>query len=274
MNGPFHPGEIEAQRRAGVVGAGGAIRSYMPEQHREFFAAQPFMLAATVDPDGGPRAFVLHGAPGFVTSPDPLTLHIARNAAPLDAGQPIGLLGLDFATRRRNRANGRVRSNGGGVLVVDVLESFGNCPQHITVRDVHRAPAQAQPVWQFAGLADEAKAIIARADTFFVASSGGKHGVDISHRGGPPGFAVIEGEVLAIPDFKGNRYFNTLGNMLIEPRAALLFIDFASGDVLELRGACAIDWAADAEGGRSWRFRCDGGALQRAALALRWVNRS
>lgn len=272
MSGPFHAGELEAQRRAGVVGAGGAIRSYMPDQHREFFANQPFLLGASAGADGAPRAFVLQGERGFVSSPDPVTLTIAC-AAPLAAGQPIGLLGLDFATRRRNRANGRVRGNAGSVLAVEVLESFGNCPQHITVRDVHAVPAQAKPVREIDGLAGEARAIVARADTFFVATSGGVHGVDISHRGGAPGFAAIDGDTLVIPDFKGNRYFNTLGNMLIDPRAALLFIDFASGDVLELRGSCAIDWAGDAEGGRSWRFTCAGGSLQRSALALRWVNR-
>ena len=144
---------------------------------------------------------------------------------------------------------------------------------HITLRDVHAVPAKAEAVHAFEGLPAAAQAIVTRADTFFVATSGGVHGVDISHRGGPPGFAAIEGATLTIPDFKGNRYFNTLGNMLIEPRAALLFIDFASGDVLELRGSCSIGWAGDAEGGRSWRFRCDGGSLQPAALALRWVNR-
>ena len=46
----------------------------------------------------------------------------------------------------------------------------------------------------------------------------------------------VDGDTLTIPDFNGNRYFNTLGNMLIDPRAALLFIDFDSGDVLTLQG--------------------------------------
>ena len=38
-----------------------------------------------------------------------------------------------------------------------------------------------------------------------------------------------------MPDFRGNRYMNTLGNLLAEPRAALLFIDFDRGDVLHLQ---------------------------------------
>jgi uncharacterized protein len=272
MNAPFHVGELEAQRRAGVTGAGGAIRDYMPEQHREFFAAQPMLLAATVDAQGAPRALVLHGAPGFAASPDPLTLAIG-SATDLHAGQDIGLLGLDFATRRRNRANGKVRSNDGVRLVVDVMESFGNCPQHITLRDVFRVEPEAHAPQVFTGIGVDARALIARADTFFVASTGGAHGVDISHRGGPPGFAAIEGDTLVIPDFKGNRYFNTLGNMLLDARVALLFIDFASGAVLELRGTSEIEWKGDAEGGRSWRFRCAGGTLRQAAIPLRWHPR-
>jgi predicted pyridoxine 5'-phosphate oxidase superfamily flavin-nucleotide-binding protein len=231
------------------------------------------MLAATVDNNGAPRAFVLHGAPGFVASPDPLTLSIATDVQ-LAPGQPVGLLGLDFATRRRNRANGKVRASADGMLTVDVLESFGNCPQFITLRDVYWVEPQSRPAVAFDGLSDAARAFVARSDTFFVATSGGKHGVDISHRGGPRGFAAIEGNTLVIPDFKGNRYFNTLGNMLIDNRVALLFIDFASGDVLELRGTSAIEWKGDAEGGRHWRFSCEGGTIQRAALALRWRDRA
>ena len=91
------------------------------------------------------------------------------------------------------------------------------------------------------GLDDAARALIAAADTFFVASrsrpevgSGG--GLDMSHRGGRPGFVGVHGDTLAIPDFRGNRFFNTLGNLLGDPRAGLLFVDFASGDLLQLQG--------------------------------------
>jgi predicted pyridoxine 5'-phosphate oxidase superfamily flavin-nucleotide-binding protein len=268
----FHRGELRAQQLAGVTGSSGAIRDFMPAQHRLFFELLPFILAATLDADGAPRAAVLHGETGFIHTPDEHTIEI-RAAGAMLAGRPAALLGLDFATRRRNRANGVVRSADGGKLVVEVHESFGNCPQHITVRDVAAVAPQAPASHDFAGIDAQARALVARADTLFVASTGGEHGVDISHRGGPAGFARIDGDSLVIPDFKGNRYFNTLGNMLLDARVALLFIDFERGDVLELRGRAAIDWAGDAEGGRSWRFDCDGGTLTRAALPLRWTLR-
>ena len=97
----------------------------MPDQHREFFALLPYLFTATLDADGWPMASVLTGAPGFVQSPDPVTLRIDALPAPDDpagagfvAGAEIGLLGLDLTTRRRNRANGRLVAVDDGGLTV------------------------------------------------------------------------------------------------------------------------------------------------------------
>lgn len=269
MKAPFHRGELQAQHLAGEVAAGHGIRDLMLDQHRLFFAALPLVLVASAGPDGAPRAQVLHGAPGFISSPDPLTLDLSCDST-LEPGAMVGLLGIDFATRRRNRANGVVRNNGLGQLVIEVRESFGNCPKYITLRDVEAAPRQPQDVLAFEGLTEAARVLVAASDTFFVASSGAGHGLDISHRGGAPGFARIDGDTLVIPDFSGNRYFNTLGNLLLDARAALLFIDFASGDVLTLAGTVAISWR---EGMREWRFCCARGVLARSLLPLRWHER-
>ncbi len=120
---------------------------------------------------------------------------------------------------------------------------------------------------------------ISRADTFFIASAARtgepEGGVDISHRGGRPGFIRIEGDTLSIPDFRGNRYFNTLGNLVSNPRAALLFVDFQRGDLLHLRGTTEIVWdgpevRAFTGAERLWRFHADRGWRKRGALSLRW----
>ena len=261
---PFHHGELRAQHLAGQVALGHGIRDHMPDQHRIFFEALPFVLLASAGADGAPQARLLHGAPGFVHSPDAQTLELACQSE-LQAGDKVGLLGIDLATRRRNRANGVVRSNEQGVLKLAVLESFGNCPKYITQRVVEPAQAAARTPQSFPGLDAAARAIIGAADTFFVATSGGKHGLDISHRGGAPGFVQIDGDTLVVPDFSGNRYFNTLGNMLLEPRASLLFIDFLSGAVLTLQGEAAIAFPQ-----REWRFRSRRGTLAQGAVPLRW----
>jgi hypothetical protein len=100
-------------------------------------------------------------------------------------------------------------------------------------------------------------------------------GVDISHRGGRPGFVRVEGDALTIPDFQGNRYYNTLGNLLGEPRASLLFTDFETGDLLQLQGMVKIDWSAAAtklvEGAeRLWHFEIVRGWRRHAASSLQW----
>ena len=59
----------------------------------------------------------------------------------------------------------------------------------------------------------------------------------MSHRGGKPGFVVVSSSTtVAFPDYRGNFAFNTLGNLQVDARCGLLFIDFATGDTLQLAG--------------------------------------
>lgn len=280
---PWHRGELQAQALAGNEHAsfGGGIRNFMPDQHRLFFAQLPFLVAGAVDGSGAPMATLLTGEPGFATSPDPSLLAILGAADDptgrrLSEGAPIGLLGIELPTRRRNRANGRVAYANADGLLVNVEQSFGNCPQYIHPRRLaldDRAPG---PVEEFDGLDDAARAQVAAADTFFVATSSGAGvahgGVDVSHRGGPAGFVQVDGDVLTIPDYRGNRYFNTLGNLLLDPRAALLFVDFETGRLLQLQGTAEIAWDEHALPGaeRTWRFRVERG--WRGGTKLRQVG--
>lgn len=295
---PFHFGELEAQIRAGGGNRGGAIRPEMPDQHRAFFEALPFVIVASIDraadsgragqaDSGWPVATIWSGAPGFVRAPDARTLQIAGVPDPSDpaahafvAGAPFGMLGIELATRRRNRANGVIDRADEHGIVVGVRQSFGNCPQYIHPRELRPAPREAVPAERFEGLDPAAVEMIGRADTFFVATAARTEeatgGVDVSHRGGPRGFVRVDGNVLTIPDYKGNRYFNTLGNLVSQPRAALLFVDFASGDVLHLQGATEIQWdgpeVRTVQGAeRLWRVHVERGWHRRAALPLRWT---
>lgn len=269
---PFHADEQAAQRLAGQRTGLAPIRPFMPEQHRAFFSLLPYLFTATPDAGGWPMASVLTGPPGFVGSPDPGTLRI--EALPRDGdpagpgfapGVGIGLLGIDLATRRRNRANGRILARDGG-LTVHVTQSFGNCPQYIQTRSVAPRAAGANPVEALSRLDEAARDLVESADTFFVASRaraelGDAGGFDMSHRGGRPGFVGIRGDTLVIPDFRGNRFFNTLGNLLGDPRAGLLFVNFDTGELLQLQGTVAIDWhpgeAAPDGAERLWRVEVE-----------------
>ena len=126
----------------------------MPDQHRDFYAQLPLLLAGAVDPAGDPWAGALEGEPGFAWSPDPRVLRVAAMpdaddplAAGLGPGKALGLLGIELQTRRRNRVNGLVSAWDGKRFEVTVGQSFGNCPQYIQTREWHfRArPACASP---------------------------------------------------------------------------------------------------------------------------------
>ncbi|MBV8408832.1 MAG: pyridoxamine 5'-phosphate oxidase family protein [Alphaproteobacteria bacterium] len=302
---PFHADEQAAQALAGVAAGRAAIRPFMPEQHRTFFAGLGYLFTATLDDGGWPMGSMLWGAPGFIGSPDAATLHI--HARPHDddpagggfaVGREIGLLGLDLTNRRRNRANGRIASTRDGITV-SIAQSFGNCAQYIQTRTPRPRPAQPTAVEPLAALPlatlplatlplatlplatldAAARALIAGSDTFFVASRsresvGAMGGPDMSHRGGRPGFVALQGDTLVIPDFRGNRYFNTLGNLLGEPRAGLLFVDFATGDLLQLQGRTVIDWhpaSGPAKAERLWRVEIERGWRRRGALPFSWT---
>jgi hypothetical protein len=294
----FHEGELALQRSAGslplLAQAGPRIiRDHMPQQHRDFFAQLLFLLVGTVDAQGQPWASVLVGAPGFAMSPDPRTLEVRARPLPHDplagslvAGAPIALLGIEPHTRRRNRLNGRIAGRGDDGFAVEVSQSFGNCPKYIQARrpEFRGAMGMAPTAHRLEKLDEPSRELVGRADTFFIATAhpmagqgaSRAFGVDVSHRGGKPGFVRVDAEDgLTVPDFAGNSFFNTLGNLVLNPRCGLLFIDFESGDLLYLaaRGEIVMEGPevqAFPGAHRLLRLHVVSALRVPAALPLRW----
>ncbi|CAG9268859.1 2Fe-2S iron-sulfur cluster-binding protein [Paraburkholderia caribensis] len=292
---PWHAGELALQEKVGVAAkmrelGRRVVRDYMPDQHRTFYGQLPFIVAGAVADDGDVWATLVAGQPGFMQSPSGKILHMNVAADPHDPassgfheGAAIGLLGIELNTRRRNRMNGLLRDVTAQGFDVNVVQSFGNCPQYIQARDFEfiRDPgvfSDAAPT-EFDGLTGHARALIEAADTLFVASyvgDGEQRQVDVSHRGGKAGFVRIGDDGrLTIPDFAGNLFFATLGNFLVNPRAGLIFADFETGDVLQLTGDATVDLdspeiAAFQGAERLWHFTPRRIVYRKGALPLRW----
>jgi len=296
---PFHDGEVALQKTVGVAERMEAfgrrvIRDHMPDQHRDFYRQLPFIVLGAVDTAGDAWVTLLSGRPGFMSSPDPRRLAFAARPDPQDPaaaalyeGAAVGLLGIELHTRRRNRMNGTVQGLSEQGFAVDVEHAFGNCPQYIQLRDfaLVREPedfAAVPPARALDMDNPQVRAMIGAADTFFVSSyvedAAGRH-VDASHRGGKPGFVRINADgSLTIPDFAGNLHFNTFGNFLLNPRAGLVFPDFATGDMLHLTGDAEVvleseEIAAFQGAERLWVFRPRRVVLRPAALPLRFATR-
>ncbi|PZD72180.1 hypothetical protein C1752_03766 [Acaryochloris thomasi RCC1774] len=294
---PFHQGELAIQARFGAqerMDRQGRrmIRESLTKQHCQFFPQLPYVTVGTVDEADQIWASILVGKPGFISAPDQQTLRI--NAQPLFGdplaktlrkGRDIGLLGIELENRRRNRVNGSISAVHIDSFEIQVVQTFGNCPQYIQARSSALDafdPAAPKPVHKLTALSESERSLITAADTFFIATAyqneaaGAASGVDVSHRGGKPGFVRIDDDdTLTVPDFSGNCHFNTFGNIELNPRAGLLFLDFQRGDLLYLTGAAEVIWSgaeveAFAGAERLFRFHPKSGYRVEGSLPLHW----
>ena len=296
---PFHQGEREIQTRLGVreqveeIGQR-FIRGYMPDEHRAFYAQLPLLLIGSIDKAGRPWASVLVGRPGFLHSPVPDRLKINTRLIygdplkdNLSIGPQVGVLGIEYESRRRNRMAGKLTAINDGGFEIKIDQAFGNCPQYIQSRSFEFLPevdtiGEKRLIQPLKRLNDRARTIISQSDNFYIAThysehpENPSHGTDVSHRGGKPGFVRIEDhQTFSFPDFTGNNHFNTIGNIMMNPLAGLLFIDFDSGDLLYLTCKAKIIWDSDElhafDGARQLvRFTLDIGALVKNGMPIRW----
>ena len=288
---PFHAGEVELQKMAGVHEsvmsyAPRVVRPFMPQQHLEFYQQQPFLVAAARDSKGnmwstlltnplaGDEADLVHAT----DKEDLATLYIQGGPVRGDAlhgeirsGSDLGLLGIEFATKRRNRVNGRIvsiveKKNQGEFsssrMVFRVDQSFGNCPQYIhprqwwsvgtTENDTDLSDSVSATNTTCTSrpnqLTADQMATVAQAQTIFVATGyrgegqDVRYGNDASHRGGPPGFILVQDtRTLILPEFSGNNHFNSLGNLRLDPRMGISIPDFQEGGMLQLSGTAEVE---------------------------------
>ena len=287
---PFHAGEIAVQDRVGVrAGAtriGRSIDAEIAPAAAHFLVQRYTLYLGTLDAVGRPWASQLFGPPGFVGAVDTRTVRIDAAPAPGDpllenlrADPHVGMLAIDLVTRRRFRVNGTAAVGTDGTILVTVAQAYGNCPKYIQRREpveVRPAPPDPTRVARHRSLPTMARAQIERADTFFLATAHPTDGADVSHRGGRPGFVAVTSDTRIVwPDYQGNMMFMSLGNVAVHPFAGLLFVDFETGDVLQLTGRAAIDWdathAATVPGAeRLVTFDVDEVIAAPAASPLRW----
>jgi uncharacterized protein len=256
MASVYHEGERSVQERAGVramadrIGRG--VGDSLTPAIAQFLAGRYTLYVGSIDARGRPWASQLVGPPGFVRALDDRTVRV--EVAP-DAGDPlaealrtnpaVGLLAIDFTTRRRVRVNGRARLIEAGAIELRVEQAYGNCPKYIQRREpVDMAGDDASGVTETtAVISAEVRAVVSAADVFFLATTHPTAGADVSHRGGRPGFVhLVDDRTLVWPDYAGNTMFQSLGNLAVDPRAGVLFVDFAGRATVQATGRASIDW--------------------------------
>ncbi|KJZ69346.1 hypothetical protein HIM_11268 [Hirsutella minnesotensis 3608] len=187
---------------------------------------------------------------------------------PPDGGKMMAALAIDLETRDRVKLAGVMaagsvsrededdkdaapteHSDGTGSRSVQaafvITESIGNCPKYINKKQIKpRTPLDARIVSDELPLPDEALALLAKADMLFVSSTNGLT-MDTNHRGGTSGFIRVvrngpDGVAIAYPEYSGNRLYQTLGNLRVNPLIGIVVPDYDTSDVLYLTGSASV----------------------------------
>lgn len=270
----FHDGELAVQDRAGVRVQAARLGEAMlatPDLNGgmgAFLAARDFAVLTGRDADGRLWTSPLFSSTGFLQAHDrELKVHALPSPGDplhdLAVQQPIGLLAIEFATRRRVRVNGTLVHVGEASLLLSVEQAYGNCPNDIHPRHLEHYDTPAPAIERSPALSPEHVQLVTNADTFFLGTIHPSRGADASHRDGPPGFVRVEGNRLWWPDYPGNNLFNSFGNLAVDPSAALLFIDFDTGTTLHISGTATVEWVTPSD--------IDGGTGRRVSLTVESV---
>ncbi|MER2492721.1 pyridoxamine 5'-phosphate oxidase family protein [Catenovulum sediminis] len=259
----FHSGEQAFHQQLNIgekmeAVANQFIRPFMPEQHQIFFSQLPFVWLGFIDQTNAPWASVVFNTQNkLIDVHNQTQLSIQLDSTFNDSKlskesikDTIGLLGIEPTSRRRNRLSAQITQWAGNTIHLSVKQSFGNCPKYIQARHfgfTARTTQNHKSRVQIKQLDESHRALIKQADSFYIASfyhnnanSHVSNGADISHRGGLPGFVKVDGNTIRFPDFSGNQFFNTLGNIKQNGCAGLTFVDYQHGHLLQLTGFAKI----------------------------------
>jgi predicted pyridoxine 5'-phosphate oxidase superfamily flavin-nucleotide-binding protein len=90
---------------------------------------------------------------------------------------------------------------------------------------------------------DDDRAFIERSAFFFLATVDADGSPDCSYKGGQPGWVQVVGpDTLAFPNYDGNGQYRSLGNALVNPEVAMLFIDFESPGRRRINGSASLHY--------------------------------
>jgi predicted pyridoxine 5'-phosphate oxidase superfamily flavin-nucleotide-binding protein len=112
--------------------------------------------------------------------------------------------------------------------------------------DSRRIADRLEAVTRHEVFTDDDRQFIARCSMFFLATADADGWPDCSYKGGETGFArVLDDRTLAFPSYDGNGMFRSLGNILVNPKVGLLFIDFERPNRMRVNGTASLHDDAD-----------------------------
>ncbi|KAH7371470.1 hypothetical protein BKA64DRAFT_689894 [Cadophora sp. MPI-SDFR-AT-0126] len=275
---PWNEGEKEMTKIMHVSGQGNPNSPFLSPGAGYMIQGAPLLALGTLDDQDRPWTTIWGGDPGFGRPVaknvvgvktvvdrrfDPVVETLLGGADEGEIvkaegeGRMVGGLTIDLESRMRVKLHGHMiagamEGNGDGEksvgkmqLVVSINKSVGNCPKYLNSKRIIPFTPEPKLISDSPQLPPEALALLDKADMFFMSSSDGSEDVDTNHRGGPAGFVRVisneeSGAVIVYPEYSGNRMYETLGNLKMNPLAGITVPNFDTGDVLYLTGQTEI----------------------------------
>jgi NAD(P)H-flavin reductase len=273
----WHMGEKEIQAAMHVEDIDNPTVPQLSPQLSNHLQIAPLISVGTLDKDGRPWTTLLGGETPLsqplgggiiglrtpvIARYDPVVEALVGGEAKGEVvreegkGRMISGLTIDLQSRKRVKLFGRMiagalsKKDDGEAAVVEmqvvlkVEQSLGNCPKYLNKKKIEPAISNPRLVSDSTRLSPQAVELIAKADLFFISSSNQDQDMDTNHRGGPTGFIRVSQDasttVLYWPEYSGNRLYQTLGNLQINPVAGICIPDFDTGDMLFLTGTTQV----------------------------------
>ncbi|KAF1936394.1 hypothetical protein EJ02DRAFT_506560 [Clathrospora elynae] len=249
---PFNEGEEKMHRLLRVPGQDNPTSTMLTLQALSMSQRAPLLAFGTLDAQSRPwttlwgvvQALVVDAEKGGI--PDPKY-----------GGKLVAGLAIDLMTRKRVKSAGRLIA--GTVREVDVEvegepetkqdqiqlvtkieQSLGNCPKYLNQYEIQPALVRSELEAEGPSLSDEGKTLGSKSDMFFLSTST-EDDMNVNHRGGPSEFLrIISSKKIVYPEHSGNRLYQSLGNLQLNPKIGITFPNYENGDVLYITGTTEI----------------------------------
>eukprot|EP01080_Neovahlkampfia_damariscottae_P008288 gene8288-112_t len=256
-----HEGELEVQKKRLVPDEVGEMveeitSTEIPYYNTGFFQGLKYLPISTLDSEGFPCTTILSSPQISIKGQ---YIHIKATFPPGDLfvsalehdnnkdkkNSLFAALGIDFNNRRRNKLSGILEHYFIDKNTIELKlisnEYLGNCPKYITIRKLVSKTRQPQKPIETVKFDEYSLKMLNNTSTIFLSTrhfSKIQQEIDmgLNHRGGSPGFVRYyedkKNAFLVIPDYSGNRFYQSLGNIESDKVAGIVIPNFVNGDIL------------------------------------------
>lgn len=253
----YHQGQIDVQAEANTRPIAEALRNWVGPVVEFCETADMIVLAIPSGAPGDVRFLTVSGPAPIVEIVGPTEALVPIDEATLrlfDGETACGGLVISMATARRARLNGHLSAVDEGLLLRP-SEAFTNCRKYVAPSEALALERHVGPLRREIVALDDAwlAAVIASAETSFLGTISPVGLLDVSHRGGEPGFLEYDGASgrLEWDEYVGDGMFKSAGNIRAGGRFTLLVLDLKSGDAAELHGTASYQTLRTAKEART-----------------------